>query len=93
MEFFFNPIAQDEALERVQKVSLKVILEPVYVNNQFVRSVLELEINLKDYERETLCIFCKKMHKISKALCSIPCRTSCSQPPATERRTIYCQLC
>ena len=25
------------------------------------------------------------MPEISKALCSIPCSTSCSQPPATER--------
>ena len=34
-----NP--QDEALERVQKVSLKVLLGPVYVDNQSALSVLE----------------------------------------------------
>ena len=36
-------IAQGEALERVQKVSLKVILGPVYVNYQSALSVVELE--------------------------------------------------
>ena len=38
-----NHIAQEEALERVQNVSLKVILGPVYVNYQSALSVLELE--------------------------------------------------
>ena len=46
-------IAQDEALERVQKVSLKVILGPVYVNYQSALSVLELE-TLR-IRREKLC--------------------------------------
>ena len=55
-------IAQDEALERVQKVSLKVILGPVYVNYQSALSVLELE-TLR-IRREKLCLsFAKKCLK------------------------------
>ena len=55
-------IAQDEVLERIQKVSLKVILGPAYVNYQSALSVLELE-TLK-IRREKLCIsFAKKCIK------------------------------
>ena len=60
-------ITQDEALERVQRVSLKVILVPVYVNYLSALSALELE-TLR-IRREKLCSsFAKKMPEISKAL-------------------------
>ena len=55
-------IAQGEALERVQKVSLKIILGPVYVNYQSALSGLELE-TLR-IRREQLCLsFTKKRLK------------------------------
>ena len=48
--------AQDEALERVQEVALKVLLEPVYVD----LSVLEVETrNLKGLTSYILFILCK----------------------------------
>jgi len=55
-------IAQDDALERVQKVSLKVILGPVYVKYQSALSVVELE-TLR-IRREKLCLsYAKKCLK------------------------------
>ena len=51
-------ITQDEALERVQSVSLKVILGPVYVNYLSALSALELE-TLR-IRREKLCLFFAK---------------------------------
>ena len=64
-------IAQDEALERVQKVSLKVILGPAYVNYQSALSVLELE-TLK-IRREKLCIsFAKKCIKSQRHIALFP---------------------
>ena len=41
--FLWRKRAKNEALERVQKVSLKVILGPVYITHQSALSVLELE--------------------------------------------------
>ena len=64
-------ITQDETLERVQRVSLKVILVPVYVNYLSALSALELE-TLR-IRREKLCSsFAKKMPEISKALYLFP---------------------
>ena len=64
-------IAQDEVLERIQKVSLKVILGPAYVNYQSALSVLELE-TLK-IRREKLCIsFAKKCIKSQRHIALFP---------------------
>ena len=58
-------IAQDEALERVQKVSRKGILGPVYVNYQSAQSALSvLELETLRIRREKLCLsFAKKCLK------------------------------
>ena len=73
MEFLFNQCkqAQDEALERVQKVSLKVILGPVYVDYQSTLSVLELE-TLKVRRDKLYLSFAKKCLKTQRHSAPFP---------------------